>query len=249
MIGDPISHSRSPQMHAAAFQALGLPFSYNAIRVSSGEVALALERLLALGYRGINVTVPLKEEVASFVVADAFAARCGAVNTVDLANLWGINTDGPGFLDTLKGAIPPGATVLMLGAGGSARAIALALVLDGYNLRIYNRTTERALTLIRELSIEAEVVENPALQDVQLIVNATSASLNQQSLPISFAQAPRSAVAYDLVYGDSPFLAAAAQAGLRTIDGKPLLAAQGARSLEYWLGVGAPRDAMLEAIQ
>jgi shikimate dehydrogenase len=138
---------------------------------------------------------------------------------------------------------------LLLGAGGSARAIALALALEGYNLRIFNRTAERAVALVGELAIEAEVVDYPALQDAQLIVNATSASLQNESLPISFHGARPDAVAYDLVYGETPFLRQANAAGLRTIDGKPLLVAQGARSLEFWLGGTAPRGAMLEAIR
>ena len=237
-------------MQTAALAALGLPFSYTAVRVPRGEVKPALEQLRGLGYRGINVTVPLKEEAfASVDSSDDFSARCGVVNTINVERMEAINTDGAGFLDTLQGLVPQGCTVLLLGAGGSARAIALALALDGYNLRIFNRTPERALSLVRELAIEAEVVDNPALQDVQLIVNATSASLHQESLPVSFAGASSEAVAYDLVYGETPFLTGAREAGLRVVDGKPLLVAQGARSLTYWLGVEAPRDVMLEAIR
>lgn len=248
VIGDPVSHSLSPQMQMAAFAARGEAYSYIAIRVPPGEVAQAIARLRSIGYRGVNVTVPLKAEArAAMRSVDGFAERCDAVNTIRLEDHHGINTDGAGFLDTL----PPLAakSALILGAGGSARAIALALALDGYNLRIFNRTAERALTLVRELAIDAEVVDNPALQDVQLIVNATSASLHNESLPLSFAEAVEGAVAYDLVYGETPFLRAAHAAELRTLDGKALLVAQGARSLEFWLGGVAPRDLMMEAIR
>ncbi|HVT11747.1 MAG TPA: shikimate dehydrogenase [Fimbriimonadaceae bacterium] len=248
VIGDPVAHSLSPRMHAAAFATRGESYSYEAIRVPPGEVAEAIARLRSLGYRGLNVTVPLKSEARMAMrTVGEFAARCDAVNTIRLEDLYGINTDGAGFLDTLPAFDRKSA--LILGAGGSARAIALALALDGYNLRIFNRTAERAISLVRELGIDAEVVDNPAPQDVQLILNATSASLHGESLPISFASAASGALAYDLVYGDTPFLRAARAAGLKTLDGKALLVAQGARSLEFWLGGVAPREAMMEAIR
>jgi shikimate dehydrogenase len=250
VIGDPVDHSLSPPMQTAAFRARGENYSYRAIRVSTGEVAEALEHLCSLGYLGVNVTVPHKAEArAAMHEVDAFSERCIAVNTIRLPDHYGINTDGDGFLDTIRDLVQPGATVLLLGAGGSARSIALALALGGYNLRIFNRTAERAFSLVRALAIEAEVVDNPALQDVQLIVNATSASLHNESLPIAFTEAMPGAIAYDLVYGSTPFLRSAQEAGLTTVDGKPLLVAQGARALEFWLGGTAPRDAMLEAIQ
>lgn len=237
-------------MQTAGLAAVSLPYSYVAIRVPQGEVRAAFDHLRSLGYRGLNVTVPLKAEAfAAVTEADDFSTRCGAVNTVDLHALEGINTDGAGFLDTLIGLVPRGCSALLLGAGGSARAIAMVLALEGYNLRIFNRTPERAFSLVRELDIEAEVVDDPDLQDVQLIVNATSASLQSETLPVSFANAAPHAVAYDLVYGETPFLAEARNAGLRTMDGKGLLVAQGARSLEFWLGIEAPRKAMLEAIR
>jgi shikimate dehydrogenase len=250
VIGDPVDHSLSPRMQTAAFRARGEEYGYGAIHVPAGEVGLALEHLCSLGYLGVNVTVPHKAEArAAMIEVDAFAERCIAVNTVRLPDHFGINTDGDGFIDTIRDVVQPGATVLLLGAGGSARSIALALALAGYNLRIFNRTAERAFSLVRALAIEAEVVDNPALQDVQLIVNATSASLHNESLPIAFSEAMPGAIAYDLVYGDTPFLRSAEEAGLRTVDGKSLLVAQGARALEFWLGGTAPREAMFEAIE
>ncbi|MFI5385498.1 MAG: shikimate dehydrogenase [Fimbriimonadales bacterium] len=250
VIGDPVSHSLSPRMHSAAFAALGLNLTYRTIRVPAGEVTAAIQHLRSIGYRGLNVTVPHKAEArAALAEVDDFAGRCDAANTIRLEDLYGINTDGDGFLDTLASQIPKGCRVLLIGAGGSARAIALALALDGYNLRIFNRTRERALSLVRELAIEAEVVDHPGLQNTQLIVNATSASLHGESLPVSFEGAPAGALAYDLLYGETPFLRTAHDAGLRTMDGKRMLVAQGARSLEFWIpGLRAPRDVMLEAI-
>lgn len=250
VIGDPIEHTLSPRMHQAAFAALGESYTYRAIRVETGDVADALLGLRDKGYKGVNVTVPHKFEAnAALTSAGSFADRCRVINTVRLEDLFGINTDGPGFMETIEGRIPPGSGVLLLGAGGSARAVALALAEAGYNIKVFNRTTERALLLVRELDIQAAVVDDPDPTDVQLIVNATSLSLQNETLAVPFERAAPGALAYDLVYGETAFLAAAASAGLKTMDGKALLVAQGALSQEFWLDRPAPREAMREAIQ
>lgn len=249
VIGDPIEHTLSPRMHEAAFAALGESYSYHAVRVIRGEVADALHHLARLGYRGVNVTVPHKAEAFDATrTGDEFTAMVCAVNTVSLHHFHGINTDGPGFMESLDGLVQPGCKVLLLGAGGSARSIALALARGGYNISVFNRTPERALTLVRELEIEAEVVDYPAAKDVQLIVNATSTTLQNQALTVPFSQAAPDALAYDLAYGVSAFLKDAEDAGLRVLDGKEMLVGQGALAQEYWLGRPAPRDVMREAI-
>ncbi|MCX7801174.1 MAG: shikimate dehydrogenase [Fimbriimonadales bacterium] len=249
VIGDPVSHSLSPRMHAAALQAMGLSLSYVAVRVPPGEVAPALEHLAGLGYRGANCTVPHKAEaLAACRSADPFARRVGAVNTVRLPTLEGTNTDGPGFLDTLGPlGMPRGSRVLVLGAGGSARAVAAALEDAGYRLRLWNRTRERAEALVRELGLSADLSEHPDPSGCRLIVNTTSASLHGSEVSLDWGRVEPDAVAYDLMYGESPtpFLLRAARSGLRTLDGRPLLAAQGARSLEWWLGAQAPRRVLL----
>jgi shikimate dehydrogenase len=250
VIGDPIEHTLSPRMHEAAFAALGESYTYRAIRVQKGDVADALLGLRDKGYKGINVTVPHKFEAnEALTSASPLADRCRVINTVRLEDLYGINTDGPGFMETIEGRVPQGSDVLLLGAGGSARAIALALAEAGYNIRVFNRTPERAVLLVRELDIQASVVDNPDPTDVQLIVNATSLSLQNETLAVPFERAAPGALAYDLVYGATRFLAEAASAGLATIDGKALLVAQGALSQEFWLERPAPRKAMMEAVQ
>jgi len=282
VVGDPVAHSLSPRMQTAAFAALGLNFTYRAIRIRAGEVATALDHLRTLGYRGLNVTVPHKAEARDAMRnVDEFAARSDSVNTIRLSDMAGISTDGFGFVDTIVGRVSKSAPILILGAGGSARAIALALTMDGYNLSISNRTPARAHDLVHGLKIDIPVVENARVGDYALVVNATSASLRGES-PVGFgalaqgvmeswsdggmqdsetadpnaqrltpnASVPPSVpLAYDLVYGDTPFLAAARSAGWEVMDGKPLLVAQGARSLEFWLPeITAPREVMLEAI-
>ena len=251
VIGDPVSHSLSPRMHMAAYRSLGLDLHYVAVHVPPGEVAEALDHLADLGYAGANVTVPHKEEVLAWASkVDPFAARVRAGNTVRFGDRSIINTDGPGLLETLHGVGKrSGERVLLLGAGGSARAIAQALVDAGFEVAIFNRTAARAEELAA--AVGAEAVERPDLRRAFLILNATSASLSGGGLDLDWSEAGPSALAYDLMYsvGPTPFLQAAQQMGLETLDGRELLVAQGALAFEYWLGRPAPRAVMREAIQ
>ena len=273
VIGSPVHHSLSPIMHQAAYRALGLSYRYVAIHVPPGEVCRALDRLERLGYKGVNVTVPHKEEVLSCVEeVDAFARRVMAANTIKLrsphtplgtshhtrsvvgvdpetlGSRRAINTDAPAFIQTLGSLKLRGRRAMILGAGGSARAIVAILADNGYQVQIHNRTTSRAIELVEQLGVSAAVLETPNL-NCDLIVNTTSAGLAGQSLGLDWSQAPPHAIAYDLVYGDTPFLLEASRAGLKTIDGLPLLVEQGALAFEWWTGLGAPREAMLEAVK
>jgi len=251
VIGDPVSHSLSPRMHAAAFAAHGLPFRYLAIHVPVGEVRPALDRLCALGYRGVNVTVPHKEAAMEWCSGvEPFARHVRAVNTIRMSDRAGMNTDAPGFLDTLRDLGLKGGTALLLGAGGSARALTLALAEEGWRLRIYNRTPIRAEEMVESLGVEADLLASPDPAGVDLILNTTSASLQAADLALDWVRAPKHAVAYDLMYAKEPtrFLAAAASHGLRICDGLPLLVAQGARAFEWWIGIPGPRDEMRRAI-
>jgi shikimate dehydrogenase len=269
VIGSPIHHSLSPLMHAAAYRELGLNYRYVAVHVPPGEVGRALDRLERLGYRGVNVTVPHKEEVLGSVdVADAFAKRVGAANTARLRSLHtrevervnaagrfvasdfreATNTDAPGFLKTLQPLSMKGKRVTILGAGGSARAIVAILVDNGYLVQIYNRTRQRAIELVEQLGVSAAVLDRPNL-DADLIVNTTSAGLAGQSLNLDWSQAPAHAVAYDLVYGDTVFLREARKAALGVVDGLSLLVEQGALAFEWWTGLDAPRISMMDAVK
>lgn len=245
VIGDPISHSLSPRMWQAAFSETGLDLRYVALRVPAGKVEPALLHLDGLGYQAVNVTVPLKAEACLACASlEDFARRSAAVNAILLKGRVGRNTDGPGFLDTLSDLPVRGRNVLLLGAGGSARSVALALASEGYNLRVFNRTRVRAEEMVRDLQIDAKVVDAPALLDAHLIVNATSASLTGSPVPVRFEEAAPGTVAYDLVYGDTPFLKSAREHGLLGVDGRALLVAQGARAFAWWLHRDPPRAAM-----
>lgn len=245
VIGDPVSHSRSPRMHTAAYEALGLPYRYVAVRIPAGEVGEALDHLASLGYRGVNVTVPHKAEAMAWARhPDALAVRIGVANTIDLTDGRATNTDAPGFLDTIS-EFGEALDIVILGAGGTARALAAVLPANGHRVRIWNRTRERAQELAAEFDLL--VIDEPTAA-AALVVNTTSVGLQNARLEIDWATARPATVAYDMVYGHTQFLGEAHEHGLRTVDGKPQLVAQGARSFAWWLGIEPPRDVMMEAI-
>ncbi|HZH98983.1 MAG TPA: shikimate dehydrogenase [Fimbriimonadaceae bacterium] len=257
VIGDPVAHSLSPKMHNAAYAHLELPLRYTAIRVERGEVASALEHLRDSGYRGVNVTVPHKEEVLGWIERyepmEPMPAQELPVNTVELRGRTGTNTDAPGFLRTLASALPSplvGKRVLLLGAGGSARALALGLESAGYEVSIFNRTRSKAGALVAGLSLRARVLERPDPDGVGLIVNATASGISGEAPEVLWERAPSSAVAYDLYYtaGPTRFMHAAERHGLQAIDGRAMLMEQGALSFEWWLGETAPREVMMKAV-
>ncbi|MBX3117905.1 MAG: shikimate dehydrogenase [Fimbriimonadaceae bacterium] len=253
VIGDPVSHSLSPQMHEAAYRALELPYKYVAIRVPPHEVGMALQHLSGLGYVGANITVPHKEEVLLWTGSvDSFAKRVRAANTVHMAARQAINTDGPGFMDTLNDLnVNQNSRVLVLGAGGSARSIVTALLDAGYSVGLWNRTYARAQAMLDEFDLEATLHESIDLEGYDVVVNATASGIADDDLGIDWSKANKSAIAYDLYYanGLTPYLNSASAAGLKCIDGRHLLVAQGARSFEWWLDKQAPREAMMNAIR
>lgn len=255
VIGHPVTHSLSPRMHNAAFAALELPYRYVAIEVPVGEVGFALDHLRAIGYQGVNVTVPHKFEAMEWCKqVDPFAHRARAVNTIRPATKEGTNTDGPGFVRFAQiGLTPPSDRhVLMLGAGGSAMSISLAIADAGEVVRVWNRTPARAESLVADLD-HPNVRYEPdlTLDGAWMVVNATSASLQGDPLPIEWrTSTPLDVI--DLMYGDgvTPFLNAAQLSGVghRLADGRALLVEQGALAFEWWTGDAAARSTMRMAV-
>jgi shikimate dehydrogenase len=243
VIGNPVAHSLSPAMHRAAYRALGLDHDYEKLEVT--DLPGQIEDIMKLD--GINVTIPHKEAVAAYCQPDDFANRAGSVNTIDWRTNQGINTDGPGFLDILPEGVQ---NVLILGAGGTTRSLALALTQALKQVTIWNRTEARAHQLLNDLDIHARVSSIPDLRGQDAIVNATATGLTGEVLPLDWGQAEAGAIAIELAYGKepTPFEHDAARAGLRTIDGRELLIAQGARSFKWWLGIDAPVEAMRAAV-
>lgn len=252
VIGDPVSHSLSPKMHAAAYAHFDYPHTYRAIRVPAGEVGQALDAMREKGYRGVNVTVPHKEEAMGWCDRVLRSAEeAGGANTLDLVNKIGLSTDGQGFLIGMGSLVTDrwDRPVLLLGAGGSARAVAQAISLWGWQVRLWNRTRAKAEALAEDMEGAGIVLDRPDPTDCALVINATSSSLAGAELPIDWSRTPEDALAIDLMYTDglTPFLQKAADRGLEIADGRRMLAGQGSLAFEFWLGP-RPFEVMLEAI-
>lgn len=265
LIGDPVAHSLSPIMHGAAFAALGLDATYDSWLTPAASLANRIDCLRGKDVLGANVTVPHKQ--AAMDLCDDVsrtAARIGAVNTLIPRNghLHGDNTDAHGFMRALR-ELPNTSGMrraLILGAGGAARAIAVALSTDGVDaVRIANRTGPRASALVAALSgtgltgIETAFWDDigTAMADVELVVNATSIGWHGDDSPIDvdlLDLLPSGASVFDLTYRDTALIRAARLRNIAVTDGLGMLIHQGARSLELWTGRAAPIEVMREAV-
>lgn len=263
LLGDPVEHSRSPAMHNAAMAREGLDGVYVALRCGPDELAGLLRGLAAAGGGG-NVTVPHKERAAELVdVPSEAVRRTGACNTFWRGRddrLHGDNTDVLGFgraVETLLEAPPRDARVLLLGAGGAARA-ALVSLLDGgaRHVVVLNRTPERARALVDALGVgRATAVagaEDVRGRPFELVVQATSSGLDaRDARPFPLETLGRVGAALDLVYGrePTPFVRAARALGIAASDGTEMLVQQGGASFERWWDRSAPLDTMRAAMQ
>jgi shikimate dehydrogenase len=250
VMGDRVQHSMSPQMHQAAFDALGLPYRYVAILVEEGEFALAAEHLARLGYLGANVTAPLKEEAFAWAQSrDDLVVKTRAANTVRFRDRATTNTDVAGFARAFEQCLPNANPVLVLGAGGAARAAILSLVTLGYEVTIWNRTTSKAVALAAEFGVKT-TQELTGLSEFRGVVNATRPPVNGEGLAFPFEALTSDCGSYDLSYGldGTEFTRAATAAGLKSFDGKSMLAHQGAIAFDWWLGIGCDYDVMAHAI-
>jgi shikimate dehydrogenase len=250
VLGWPVAHSRSPAMHNAAFAALGLEgWRYQRLPVPPEVFAETVRALHDAGFAGANVTVPHKEAALAVATEATDAARAiGAANTLTFGDGGAItadNTDAPGLLAALPAPVA-GGRVLVLGAGGSARAAVYAL--RDAEVAILNRTRARAEELAAQLG--ARVVDAP--EPAGLLVNCTSVGLDDpDALPLPAAALDDVGAVVDLVYraGGTALVRAARERGLPTADGLEVLVQQGARSLEIWTGRAAPVDVMRAAVR
>jgi shikimate dehydrogenase len=261
LIGYPVEHSLSPAFQQAAFDALGLDMRYELWPTPAAGVPERIAGLRASEMLGANVTVPHKQLAFDLVdSASALAREAGAVNTIVKQGdvLHGENTDVAGFLFPLRSRDldPAQMRVVVLGAGGAARAVLVALRLAGCrSITVANRTVERAEDLARELggplvpaALDAGLM--PWLREADLLVNATSIGWRGEDLPLDAALLdllPPGALVYDLTYRATPLLRVAASRGCRTLDGLEMLVAQGAESFRLWTGQEAPFQVMLDA--
>jgi len=260
VIGHPVAHSRSPAMQSAALAALGLgeEWSYGALDLAPEEFEARVRALPEEGFAGANVTVPHKQ--AALALADApseVAREIGAANTLVFAadGIGAHNTDADGFLRSLPRS-PAGSRALVLGAGGAARAIVWALLREGAEVEVWNRTGERATALCAELGGVAVADPDGTLtgqEDYGLIVNTSAAGLHGEDpftqLPLDRDGFAAGQAVVDMVYGKepSPLLVAAEVAGADTVDGVEVLVQQGALSLRIWTGLEPPLDIMRAA--
>jgi shikimate dehydrogenase len=274
VVGDPVAHSRSPAMHAAAYRALGLSHVYEAVRAAASELPGVVDAVRSGSYDGLNVTVPHKERVLSLVDdIDPTARVIGAANTLVRSTggrITAHNTDAPALAEELRRLMQAhhswaDARALVLGSGGTARAAVAAFAQLG----------------VREIAVRARAFEDPVRRDrfVQAapapiapqpwrsspsseagtfaIVQATSAGMRGADPGevvagvVDWNALPDIAVAIDVVYAprDTPFLRAARERGLRCDDGLGMLARQGALAFELWLGVPAPLEVMRAALE
>ncbi len=255
VIGWPIEHSLSPAMHNAAFKALGMDWEYDKYAIPPDIVKLSLSEFRDAGFIGLNVTVPHKQAVMPFVRPDEIARAVGAVNTITFPNK-GTNTDVAGFMSDLteNGVDTGGRSVVVLGAGGAARAAVYGLAGIGAHIVIVNRTPERAQALIDSLRVPATVGDVNAVADADLIVNCTSAGMspNVDASPLpDDAPLKPGVIVYDMVYrpAKTKLMGQVEAAGGRAIGGLGMLVRQGAAAFRLWTGVEPPIDVMLAAAQ
>jgi len=263
VMGDPIEHSVSPAMHNMALNAMGLDYVYVPFNVKKADLAKAVQAVRALNIRGLNVTIPHKVEIISLLDdIDSLARAIGAVNV--LVNndgiLKGYNTDAEGFLHVLleHGVEPEGKNVVILGAGGAARAIAFTLASRGANLIMLNRTPSNAAKCAADVSnatgqtVEVLTLDEKNLSDAMerghILVNTTSVGMfpeKNDALVSSNLIRPHFIVA-DIVYNPykTRLLIEAEKAGAMTINGLEMLIWQGALAFEKWTGKKAPLNVM-----
>jgi shikimate dehydrogenase len=254
IIGDPVGHSRSPAMHNAAFDALGLDWVYVAFPVARGHGAAAVRAVTTLGLAGLNVTMPHKADAAA--ACDDLApeaAALGAVNTVVNANgtLAGHSTDGDGFLRAVEdeGVKVAGLGVLVIGAGGAARAIAHALGRVGAHVTVAARRPDAARSAA-SLAPDGDAVgfDGIIVEGFDLIVNATPLGMDGEAPPFDVAKLHPGQFVYDAVYPfETPLLREARARGVRATGGLGMLVHQGALSFSLWTGVAPPLEVMWAA--
>ncbi len=272
VVGNPIGHSRSPQMQQAALDAAGIDASYIRLFVEQGRFPRAVDRLRELGFIGANVTVPFKKEAAALAdTRDDLTLLSASANTLRFTpeGVQAFNTDGPGFCRALEeslGCRPRGRRILLLGAGGGAgAALACACALDGCaHIALVNRTVDRlpplAETLMRaglpgeRIACVAAGDERQTLQaalKADLLIQATSLGLRESDpLPLPVEALHDGLKVYDLVTHETPLQSEARRRGLAVADGTPMLLYQGAEAFERWFpGAKADVPAMRAALE
>lgn len=260
LLGNPVGHSLSPPMHEAAYRELGMDARYVTFEPEPEPEALetAIVGAQALGIKGLNVTIPFKQEVLTMVELDDLADRIGAVNTIDLTDErpTGYNTDAVGARRALAHheVDLDGARAVLVGAGGAARAIAFVLSDAGATVHVANRTEERAEDLAMAVAgATGHGLEDlpDLLENADVLVNATSVGMEEDASPVPADALDRRLTVMDVVYRplETRLLRDASEVGATTIDGAWMLLYQGVEAFERWTGQEAPVDVMNERLR
>ena len=253
VMGSPVAHSRSPLLHNTWIAEHGLGGAYVLMPVQPENLQAALRGLSALGFSGCNLTIPHKVAAMALVDrVDPLAQRIGAINTVVVeadGSLSGRNTDAPGYLQSLRDALPQwradAGPAAVIGAGGASRAIILGLLEEGApEIRLANRSEDRARTMAQEFGSRVQVVpwnaRHACLADCALLVNTTSQGMHgQAALDLQLDALPGSALVSDIVYVplETPLLQAARRRGHTTVNGLGMLINQARLAFEAWTGI------------
>ncbi|MEK3703852.1 shikimate dehydrogenase [Paenibacillus sp. FSL R7-0198] len=267
VMGDPIAHSKSPAMHNAALQAAEVNGMYMPLHVHPDQLEAAVRGIVALGYRGVNVTIPHKEQVMQYLdVIDESARLIGAVNTIvnEGGTLTGYNTDGIGYVRSLKEEAVPelaGKRIAVLGAGGAARGVIYALALEKpERIHILNRTADRAIALASDLrghglgEISGSGMEDAAtvLATADIVINTTAAGMHPHvdEVPVDLTLIREGAAVSDLIYNplETRLLRESRMRGCTVHGGLGMFVYQGAVAFEHWLGIPAPVETMRRAV-
>ena len=263
VIGDPIDHSLSPNIHSAVFRELDLDCSYIAYRIPKGELEEGIEGLKKIKIDGFNVTIPHKVEMMKYLdKIDESCSLIGAVNTVVNKDgiLKGYNTDMDGFLDPFKKKKINivDTKVLLLGAGGAARAIVAGFAKEkAKSITIANRTLEKANELsefAKKIGLQANAIKienaSDSVKDYDIIVNATSVGLKNEASPMSLEEINEKTIVYDIVYMpmNTDFIKKAKEEKAIIVYGYEMLLGQAVRAFEIWHGMEAPYNAMKKAL-
>jgi shikimate dehydrogenase len=263
LLGDPILHSKSPEIQNRAFEAAGVDGVYVALQCKEEDLEGFMVSIARSGGGG-NITLPHKEKAAAIVeIASEAVVQTGACNTFwgdERGRIHGDNTDVDGFRSALSffiGSVPSGIRVLLLGGGGAARASLLGLIDEGADeIVIFNRTPERARSMSRRIGGERTrvipVLEEIEGEDFDLVINATCLGLEENDAsPMDLERLGCVGAAMDLVYGRhvTPFVRAAEAMDIRATDGAEMLVRQGAASFERWWGIPAPVETMRAAME
>jgi shikimate dehydrogenase len=263
VIGDPIDHSLSPNIHSAAFRELDLDCSYIAYRIPKGELEEGIEGLKKIKIDGFNITIPHKIDMMKHLdKIDESCSLIGAVNTVinKEGELKGYNTDMDGFLEPFKKRELniSNTNILLLGAGGAARAIVAGFAKEkAKQITIANRTIENANQLLdfaNKVGLEGDAMAikevSNITKDYDIIVNATSIGLGNEPSPISLEGINENTIVYDIVYMpmNTNFIKKAKEKNSKIIFGYEMLLGQAVRAFEIWHGIEAPYNAMKKAL-